>query len=323
MESLIEFFGDLQQAAFEHVTEPVLFAMGLGNLLEEAYGATGWFLLGLMQLAFMATVVQALERWRPVEPVTHYQAVKVDMIYTLIHRLGLFRLAMFFTLGGIVDSFTGWLRLQGVQPWQLDAIWLGVTDQAWVSFLLYLVLFDLVDYGIHRAQHGVNLWWQLHAVHHSQRQMTVWSDSRNHLLDDVFRSFILAVVGLAVGIAPGQFVAVVVCTQLIESLSHANVRLSYGPVLGRLLVSPAFHRLHHRMGLGHESRGEGTLGGHNFAVLFPVWDHLFGTAYMDGRFEPTGIRDQVGAIPGQAGRDYGSGFWAQQWLGLRRLVGRA
>jgi sterol desaturase/sphingolipid hydroxylase (fatty acid hydroxylase superfamily) len=122
------------------------------------------------------------------------------------------------------------------------------------------------------------------------------------------------IVALAVGIAPAQFVAVVAATQLLESLSHANVRLSFGPVLGRLLVSPRFHRLHHGIGVGHESAGPGSLGGHNFAVLFPVWDLLCRTARFDERYEPTGIRDQL------QGRDYGRGFWAQQWLGLKRLL---
>ena len=328
MDTLIELFGNCQQWVFESLTQPALFALGLGNLLEEGYGATGWFLLGLTQLFVMATALRALEKWRPVEPVRDPQAVRVDMVYTAIHRLGIFRVVMFFTLGAWIDQATLWLRLQGFQPWQLDAIWPGVSDLPWVSFALYLVAFDGVDYAIHRGQHGLNTWWQLHAVHHSQRQLTVWSDSRNHLLDDVLRSAILATVGLLVGIAPGQFVAVVVCTQLVESLSHANVRLSFGPVWGRLLVSPAYHRLHHRIGLGHESQGEGTLGGHNFAVLFPWWDYLFGTALTDGRYEPTGIRDQIrddadGVSRTNEGRDYGRGFWDQQWLGLLRLVGRA
>jgi sterol desaturase/sphingolipid hydroxylase (fatty acid hydroxylase superfamily) len=323
METLIELFGHLQQAVFEALTQPVLFAVGLGNLLEEAYAATGWFLLGCMQILIMATAIRALERWRPVEPLTDAHAVRVDILYTVIHRLGLFRLVMFFTLGALMDNALHGLRLQGFASWHLDAFWPGVSDQPWVSFLLYLVVFDLVDYLIHRGQHHWRVWWPLHAVHHSQRQLTVWSDSRNHLLDDVIRSAILAVVGLLVGIAPEQFVAVVVCTQLVESLSHANVRLSFGPILGRLLVSPAYHRLHHRIGLGHESAGEGSLGGHNFAVLFPWWDLLFGTARMDDRYEPTGIRDQMGTSPERPGRDYGRGFWDQQWLGLLRLVGRA
>ena len=136
-----------------------------------------------------------------------------------------------------------------------------------------------------------------------------------HLLDDLLRDSVFVLLALVVGVAPGQFVAIVAITQLVESLSHANVRLDFGPLRG-LLVSPRFHRLHHAVGLGHESAGQGSLGGHNFAVLFPAWDILFGSARFDDPLQPTGIRDQL------EGRDYGRGFWAQQWLGLKRLAGR-
>lgn len=309
----VDLFLNLQQWLFEAVVQPLMFHAGLGNLVEQGYRATGWLLVGLLQIAVMLTLFRALERWRPVEPVTDRAAVRVDVVYTLIHRLGLFRLVLFFTLDPLWDLLIGQLRVAGLPTFVLDDLWPGVTDRALVSFVLYLLLFDLVDYLLHRAQHHFDWWWQLHAVHHSQRQLTMWSDNRNHLLDDVLRDSLFVVVALGVGIPPGQFIAVVACTQLLESLSHANVRLSFGPVLGRLLVSPRFHRLHHAIGLGHESAGPGTLGGHNFAVLFPLWDMLFGTARFDDRYEPTGIRDQL------AGRDYGRGFWAQQWRGLQRL----
>ncbi|MBL8331802.1 MAG: sterol desaturase family protein [Rubrivivax sp.] len=312
-------FGDAQQWLFEQLLQPAMFELGLGNLLAEGYKATGWLLVGLVQLAIMLTLFRALERWRPVEPVTDPAAVRVDVLYTLIHRLGLFRVALFFTVDPLWDLLIGKLRVAGLPSLSIDGLWPGVTDVAVVSFVLYLVLFDAVDYALHRAQHRFDWWWQLHAVHHSQQQMTMWSDNRNHLLDDLIRDSVFVLVALVVGIAPSQFVAVVACTQLLESLSHANVRLSFGPLMSRVLVGPQFHRLHHRIGLGHESAGRGTLGGHNFAVLFPLWDLLFGTARFDGRYEPTGIRDQ---LPGEGARDYGRGFWAQQALALRRMVGR-
>jgi len=196
---------------------------------------------------------------------------------------------------------------------------LGLAELPWASFLLYLLVFDLVNYWLHRAQHQFGWWWALHALHHSQRQMTMWSDNRNHLLDDVLRDAVFALLARFIGVEPGQFVALVALSQLMESLQHANVRLWFGPLLERVLVSPRFHRLHHSIGIGHESGGRGTLGGHNFAVLFPVWDMLFGTANFELRFDATGVRDQ---LPAEGGRDYGRGFWSQQWLGLRRLVGR-
>jgi sterol desaturase/sphingolipid hydroxylase (fatty acid hydroxylase superfamily) len=310
---MMDFFSQAQQALFEAVVQPLLFAAGMGNLLEDGFRATGWLLVGVLQLLVVVTVLRALERWRPAEPITDRAAVRVDVLYTLIHRLGLFRLALFFTVDPLFDALAGGLRLAGAQPWSLDQLWPGVTDLAVVSFVMYLLVFDLADYWLHRGQHGINAWWQLHALHHSQRQMTVWSDNRNHLVDDLLRDSALVLLALAVGIAPSQFVWVVAVTQLVESLSHANARVSFGWLGDRLLVSPRFHRLHHSMGLGHESKGEGSLGGHNFAVLFPVWDVLFGTARFDARYDATGIRDQL------AGRDYGRGFWAQQRLGLQRV----
>ena len=106
-----------------------------------------------------------------------------------------------------------------------------------------------------------------------------------------------------------QFLVVTLISGAIEAFSHANVRLSFGPVGDRLIVSPRFHRLHHAMAVGHD----GVYKGCNFAAVFSIWDVLFGTANFDAAYHPTGISDQ------NQGVDYGMGFWAQQRLGLRRL----
>lgn len=317
MDVLISTFDDLQQWLFETLVQPLVFGLGLGNRLEDAYSGTGWLLVGLLQLLVMLVVIVPLQRWRPVEPVSDRAAIRVDMIYTLVHRLGLFRLVLFFTLTPVLDSVIGQLRVLGLPTFHLDQIWPGVTDQAVVSLLIYLLVMDFFDYCLHRGQHHFEWWWRLHALHHSQRQMTVWSDNRNHLLDDLIRDLLLVTLAQLIGVAPGQFVAIVAITQLSESFQHANLRLWFGPWGERLWISPRFHRRHHSIGIGHESPGM-ALGGCNFGVLLPWWDMLFGTANFEKRYDPTGIRDQV-----EQGRDYGRGFWSQQWLGLRRLIGRA
>ena len=318
MDSLIDAFAWVQQWLFEAVVQPLAFGLGAANLLELAYEGTGWLLVGLLQVAVMLLVIGPMQRLWPVEPVTDRRAIRVDVIYTLIHRLGLFKLLMFFSFENWVELGLAELRAQGWGTIHLDQIWPGVTDGAIASFVLYLVVFDFVNYLLHRAQHQFNWWWALHSLHHSQRQMTMWTDNRNHLLDDVLRDLLFVVLALAIGVAPGQFVALVAISQLSENFQHANLRVWFGSVGERLWVSPRFHRLHHSIGIGHETAGEGTLGGYNFGVLLPWWDMLFGTANFERRFDATGVRDQV-----EQGRDYGEGFWAQQWLGLKRLVGRA
>ena len=311
-------FAQAQEWLFEGLIEPLAFALGWGTLLEDGFVATGWLLVGLLEIAVLLLLIGPAQRRWPVEPVVDRAAVRVDVIYTLLHRLGLFKLVMFFTVEAWLTDGIGLLRALGMPTLHLDALWPGVTDQAWVSFVIYLLVFDFIGYGVHRAQHQWDWWWRLHAVHHSQRQMTMWSDDRNHLLDSALTDSIFVAAAIAIGVAPSQFVWLVAVTQLMESLQHANLRCSFGRWGERLLVSPRFHRRHHAIGIGHETGAHGPLRGVNFGVLFPCWDALLGSADWGGGREPTGIRDQV-----EQGRDYGRGFWAQQWLGLRRLVGRA
>ncbi len=322
MNALSEVFARAQQWLFEGLVQPLMFFLHMGNFLEDGFDATGWLLLGLLQLAVLVAVIGPLQRWRPVEPVTDRATIRTDILYTLIHRLGLFRVALFFSLTPLLDDLLGYLHVAGLGAFHLDAVWPGVTDMPWVSLLLYLVVLDFLDYWIHRGQHHFEWWWRLHSLHHAQRQMTMWSDNRNHLLDDLLRDVLVVVTAQLIGVAPGQFVAIVAFTQLSQSFQHANLRVWFGRVGDRLWISPRYHRVHHSIGVGHESAGKNTLGGKNFGVLLPWWDMLFGTANFEIRYEPTGVRDQV--EPGPSGlRDYGRGFWSQQWRGVKRLIGRA
>ena len=299
-------FAACQSALFDRVA-PWLYQLGMGNLLEDAYAASTWLLVGLIQIAVLLLVIGPLQRWRPAEPVTDRATIRTDVIYTLVHRLGLFRVALFFTLEPIFNSSIGVLRTAGVGTFHLDQVWPGVTDGAVASFLIYLLALDFAAYWLHRGQHRISFWWRLHSLHHSQRQMTMWSDNRNHLLDDVLVSVLLVLLAQLIGVAPEQFVAIVALTQLSESLQHANLRLSFGRVGERLWVSPLFHRVHHSVQSGEC----------NYGVLLPWWDQLFGTANFQTHYDPTGVKDAQMLL------DDGPGLWSQQWRGFKRLLGRA
>ncbi len=298
---------------FETFLQPLLFRFGLMGFAEDVFDLSEWLVLGALEVVALVIVFGLLERWRPVEPVTDRHAVVIDMLYTLLHRLGLFAFLTFALVTPLVDWLEAELRLAGLQRPNLDQLLPGITDVPIVSFLIYLVVLDVADYWIHRGQHRIGWWWQLHAVHHCQRQMTFWSDSRNHLLDDLLRDLLFATLAVVIGVAPDQFVLLTILFRVLQSLQHANLRLRYPEPLERLVVSPSFHRLHHAIGFGHEGAARGV----NFGVVLSTWDRLFGTADWRPGFVPTGIRDQL------AGRDYGRGFWAQQWRALRRIAGGA
>lgn len=301
--------GAVQALLFQSLVLPVLHRFGMDAYVEDAFDGVENLLYGIVEIAVLVAVLGVLERQRRYERWERTQGVGTDVVYTLLHRLGIFPLLFFFAFQPLFDAGQSLLHRHGIPTSGLESWLPALAAHPVLSFAAYLCVIDFAKYWIHRAQHRFEWWWALHALHHSQRQMTFWTDDRNHLLDSVLTDSLLALLALLIGVAPAQFAALVVAARLVESLSHANVRLGFGWLGERLLVSPRFHRRHHGIAAGRRGRHHGS----NFAVLFPVWDLLFGTADFDSEPGPTGIEDQL------AGRDYGQGFWRQQCCGLSRL----
>src|SRR3954447_21710206 len=159
MQWIVDLFEKAQQGLFEMAVQPIMYSFGLAAYLEDGYVGTGWLLVGLLQIAVMLAIIGPLQRWRPVEPMVDAAEIRTDVLYTLIHRLGLFRVALFFSVEPLFDHAFGWLRVHGLGTVHIDQFVAGVANHPFASFLLYLVVFDFVDYWIHRGQHTINWWW--------------------------------------------------------------------------------------------------------------------------------------------------------------------
>jgi sterol desaturase/sphingolipid hydroxylase (fatty acid hydroxylase superfamily) len=308
MTAIAERYTDATGWIFEHALQPLLYALGLMDWAEDAYAWLDFALFGLFGIAVAWAVCRPLEAWRPVEPVSQRGAVRTDMLYTFLNRLGLLPLLAFVFLASVQAAWEGWLTEAGLLPPTLEELVPLLRDHPVAAFAAYVVILDFGEYWRHRAQHAFRWWWALHAIHHAQRQMTFWTDDRNHVLDDVIAAVWFGAIALLIGVPPGQFPVIVLVLRLAESLSHANVRLDYGRLGERLLVSPRFHRLHHAP-LSAGAQGQ------NYAVLLPVWDWIFGTGdFRRGVFPPTGAPEEPESLA--------SGGWLrQQTIGLRRMVG--
>jgi sterol desaturase/sphingolipid hydroxylase (fatty acid hydroxylase superfamily) len=309
MDWLLRLVEPVQSWLFEHIVLPGLYYTGFMSYAEDAYAATGDFVLAFTEIALIYALLRPLESWRPVEHWPDRRGVRADVIYTFLYKTGALAFVFFALLAIPLGELDLALRAAGYVPPNLEewVPWLGT--HPFLAFLTYLVIIDFADYWRHRLQHQLRWWWALHAVHHSQRVMSFWADDRNHVLDGLIESLWLALIAQLIGVPGSQFVFIILLFRFVESLSHANLKLGFGAFGSRLLVGPRYHRIHHGIGVGHE----GDAGGCNFATLFPVWDLLFGTANLGHDYPATGIRDQLN------GADYGDGFWRQQLLGLKRL----
>jgi sterol desaturase/sphingolipid hydroxylase (fatty acid hydroxylase superfamily) len=300
---------DASGAVFEGAVQPFLYAAGWMQWAERAQEWTDFAILGVVQILVVYAVCRPLEAVRPVEAVTDARAIRTDVLYTLLARLGLLPLIAFVLLSSAERTLMGWLADTGFVPPTLESLFPALREMPVLALLLYVVILDFGEYWRHRFQHRFGWWYALHSVHHAQRQMTFWTDDRNHLLDDAIAAVWFGALALLIGVPPAQFVLIVMLRQLAESLSHANVRLDYGRVGERVLVSPRFHRIHH----GELSAGE---HGRNYAVLLPVWDWLFGTADFDRTSYPrTGDPEAPEALA--------TGGWLRQQVEGFRQFARA
>jgi len=143
--------------------------------------------------------------------------------------------------------------------------------------LVILVGVDAMNWVAHVANHRSPSLWRLHALHHSQEDMSVLTTFRTHPL--VHATYLLALLPALVLGASGHLpMAALIAYGCLVTLPHANLSWTLGPV-GRLVVSPAYHRLHH----ASELDPQGTV---NFGFVLVCWDQLIGCAAMPGGRPP-------------------------------------
>ncbi len=291
---------------FQALLQPLMYEAGLMDWADEAFQFMDFFVFGVIQVVVVVAVCLPLERWRPVERWESQRLVWTDVTYTLLARLGILPLIGFLLFFAASARIEAAIADTGFVPPTLETFLPWLREWPLVALCVYIIILDFAEYWRHRFQHSFGWWWALHSIHHAQTQMTFWSDDRNHVLDDVIAAAWFGVIAVLIGVPPGQFPVILLVLRLAESFSHANVRLSFGRVGERLLVSPRFHRLHH----GVLSVGN---AGKNYGVLLPIWDWIFGTADFNRAAYPrTGD-------PG-APTAYVSGGWLrQQVVGVRQV----
>lgn len=211
--------------------------------------------IGLLVLA----AVVCEQRW-PAEPRAVLSRGRVqDLVWTAVHVVVVVPLMTLMGVGFavVLSDHVGWLS----GSWSAGL-------SVWMLIPLTLVAMDAANWLAHLADHKIAPLWRLHTVHHSQEELSVLTSFRAHPLMHTTGFFISTVAAIGMlgdrSIAP-ELITAYVC---LGTLPHANVAWTFGP-LGRVIVSPAYHRRH------HSAEGEHDV---NLAVVLPIWDVLAGRA---------------------------------------------
>jgi sterol desaturase/sphingolipid hydroxylase (fatty acid hydroxylase superfamily) len=212
-------------------------------------------ILGPLSAAVIA-VLMAVERLWPAQqrPILA-RGHRHDMLLTLLNVLVVAPLVTALTL-----SFVEVLR--HAAPWVVLPK-TGVLPR-WGAIVLIVLAMDCCNWLAHYANHRVAVLWRFHELHHSQEDMNVLTVFRTHPLIHV--SYLIALVPGVVLLANGALsTTVLVAYGGIVAFAHSNTRTGFG-WLGRVIVSPNYHRIHHQL----DGPQDVNLG---FALT--IWDQLF------------------------------------------------
>ncbi len=143
-----------------------------------------------------------------------------------------------------------------------------ISNPAW-KIILSLVLLDLIAYLWHFSCHNIKYLWMFHKVHHSDPCLNVSTAFRMHIIELALFALIKVVLIIILGIDKTTALASEAITALFSMFHHANIGFSAEAQLGRLIIVPALHRVHHSIERIEHDR--------NFGAILSVWDRIFGT----------------------------------------------
>ncbi|MFN9659323.1 MAG: sterol desaturase family protein [Cyanobacteriota bacterium] len=138
-----------------------------------------------------------------------------------------------------------------------------------VSYLLVLILQDVFFYATHRLCHHPALFARMHRGHHRSGQPTPWTSFAFDPPEAALQALFLVLIVVTLPLHLITLLAVLTTMTLWAIVTHLGVSPLPAwvphPWLGRWLIGPAHHGIHHRRTDRH------------FGLYFTFWDWLLRT----------------------------------------------
>ena len=142
-----------------------------------------------------------------------------------------------------------------------------IQSTLWTYVIAFIAL-DFAGYWVHRWSHHINVFWNLHVIHHSSEEFNLACALRQSIseLVKVFAFMLLPAALLGV---PTNVIATVAPLQLFAQFWYHTRHINRMGFLEKIFVTPSHHRVHHAINKEYLDK--------NLSQIFIFWDKLFGT----------------------------------------------
>lgn len=136
------------------------------------------------------------------------------------------------------------------------------------TYIIAFVVLDFAGYWMHRWSHHINIFWNLHIIHHSSEEFNLACALRQSIsnLVNIFTFLLLPAALLGI---PVEVIAIVAPVQLFAQFWYHTKQINKMGFLEKLIVTPSHHRVHHAINNEYLDK--------NLSQIFIIWDKLFGT----------------------------------------------
>jgi sterol desaturase/sphingolipid hydroxylase (fatty acid hydroxylase superfamily) len=183
--------------------------------------------------------------------------------------------------------------------WSLDTMFGATAPSTFSPLTLGLIWFaalfltyEFAYWLDHKLCHTIPALWEFHKVHHSAEVLSPLTNYRVHPVDSiVFMNIVMICNGLVIGtlhhilggghVALESFALATVVSlglTVLAQMQHSHVWLPFTGWLGRILLSPAHHQIHHSTDPAHHNKNMG-----NFIAIF---DWAAGTLHVPSKKRP-------------------------------------
>jgi sterol desaturase/sphingolipid hydroxylase (fatty acid hydroxylase superfamily) len=252
----------------------------------------------LVSALLVAIAFVLLNRRRPRKAV-RYRALFRALFPSWLYRSASFRADVMFLIMNVLafGGLIAWATLSahvisaGLSTFlatRFGPFSIGLTGFAGtiVVAISIFIAYELAYWFDHYLSHRIPVLWEFHKVHHTAEVLSPLTNFRVHPVDSIVFGNIL---GLFMGVTEGVLAFLEIGTPrgpvvnvlsvafmwILGHLQHSHLWISTTGALGRVILSPAHHQIHHSDNPKHFNK--------NFGSFLSIWDWMFGTLHVPAR----------------------------------------
>jgi len=170
------------------------------------------------------------------------------------------------------------------------------------SILLYFIAFvciDFASYCHHRLKHSINIFWNMHVIHHSSEEFNLACALRQSITNNLGIGVLFLIPAAILGV-PHNVIAILGPLHLFGQFWYHTKHIGKLGWLEYILVTPSQHRVHHAINKEYIDK--------NLAAIFCVWDRAFGT-----------FQEELDDVPCVYGTLKPVATWNPIWINFQHL----